>query len=108
MPRLSLFLCALLLTLLAAPVPAGQRARLGVGMTILPACPSIAGLQDEGTADAVEQGEVARDAREMEPDLDTLRRCMAGATRVVRHRQDTLDHPPPGARRSTQVLLIEF
>lgn len=108
--RTAAVLAALLMLASSGAVLSAQRARLGVGLVILPDCRPAPSPDPDTDAPPPPAPQAAPLSHP--PELETLARCSGGVARVVARAADAVDpRPPPGdpgAKATTQVLLIEF
>lgn len=103
--RTPVILAAMLLMAASSMALAGQRAKLGVGLTILPACPPSAPPGDD---DSRSPPGPATAPMRTPPDLERLRHCAGQGAREVSRHWVAADHPPAGADATSRVVLIEF
>ena len=103
--RIMAMLAALLVLASSGAVVAGQRARLGVGLVILPECPPV-----PTTAAGAATHTPGQDADPPEPfpDAEALRRCQGEVARVDIRPEATLEPAASTRRPGTQALVIEF
>lgn len=103
--RIMVMLAALLVLASSGAAVAGQRARLGVGLMILPECPPLpTAAPDTPTHTPGRQAHPP----EPFPYAEALRRCQGGDVRVDIRPEATLEPAASIRRPGAQALVIEF